>query len=176
MMTHESSVDNMPPAEDGNGETDTEAAPDEEGDKTKTSFRSDGQVASAQSNDMVRMRLLLHGGAAVLGVNTRPDVVSAALNTWIGGGAAGHDAGVFRRYLCHHRIALATSYDPEKAILHVECPKEAVGRAFEVLHALMMFPHFEKSSLDQVKLAVHERLERLETMLAPRTGVDALGD
>ena len=66
--------------------------------------QSNGSAVGARPEDMVKMRLLLHGGAAVLGVGTRPHTVSAALNTWVGGGAAGHHAAVMRRYLCHHQV------------------------------------------------------------------------
>jgi len=128
----------------------------------------------ARPQDTVKLRLIAHGGAAVLGVDTDPELITAALDTWIGGGAAGHSASTIQGYLRHHHVQLSAWKDPEKCILHLECPAGETSRALEAVHALVMRPNFSSDSLEQAKRAAQERLARLQTMLAARTGASAL--
>ena len=55
--------------------------------------------------------------------------------------------------------------------MHIECAKDKVERAFEIVHALVAAPHFCPRALERVKSEARTKFARLEAVLEHRTGV-----
>jgi hypothetical protein len=124
--------------------------------------------------DRVRIQLVVHGGSALLGAQVRSDMVSAALHTWVGGGVTNCSDEALQTYMRQHRLEIITSSDPEKAIVQLECEREEVPRAFELVHALVSAPQWSAKRLEQVKAELLRRQERLQGVLEHHTGLQAL--
>ena len=107
---------------------------------------------------------------------TRPDIVAAAVDTWVAGGGGGHGKVAFEAYLRQHSLSLSASCDPEKVALEIECgSSRQVERAFEVLHALIALPCFTNESLALAQSEAQQRRKLLDSSLPHRTALTGLG-